>query len=82
MAGAEEIILIYSAGFHRGDNVVVNIIIRQVQNIQFGSTGFQRFFFQTVQLSALSDIAGNSNDLRIVVILFQPGNDDGCIQAA
>ena len=82
MAGAQEIIFIDSAGFHSGDDIVVNIFICQVQNIQLGSAGFQRFFLQTVQFSSLSDVSGHSNNFRIVVVLFQPGDDDGRIQTA
>ena len=82
MAGTEEIILIHSAGFHRGDDIIVHVFIFQIQHVQLGRTGLQGLFLQTVEFGALAHVTGNGNDLRIVVILLQPGNDDGRIQTA
>ena len=82
VAGAQEVILIHGAGFHGGDDVVIHIFFRQVQHIQLAGAGLQGLFLQAVQLGALSDVAGDGDDLRIVVVLLQPGDDDGCIETA
>ena len=37
---------------------------------------------QTVELVALADVGRDGDDLRIVVIFLQPGNDDGRIETA
>ena len=35
-----------------------------------------------VQLIVLADVAGHGNDLGVVVVFLQPGDNDGSIQAA
>ena len=34
MAGSKQVVLVDSAGFHGGDDIVINIFIRQIQDIQ------------------------------------------------
>ena len=82
MRGAQQVLFVLGIGFQAGPDVVLNVIFLQVQNVQLGSAGLEGLFFQAVQLSALANVAGNSNNFAVVVVLFQPGNDDGGIQTA
>ena len=82
MRGAQQVLFVLGIGFQAGPDVVLNVIFLQVQNVQLGSAGLEGLFFQAVQLSALANVAGNSNNFAVVVILFQPGNEDGGIQTA
>ena len=82
VAGAQQVIFVHSAGFHGGDDVVIHIFLRQVQNIQLAGAGLNGLLFQTVQLGALADVAGDGDDFRIVVVLLQPRDDNGCIETA
>ena len=43
---------------------------------------FDGLFLQPFQLIPLPNVSGNGDDLGVVVILLQPGNDDRGIQAA
>ena len=65
-----------------GEDVVLDEVLLQVEDVQLGSAGSLGLLFQTVQLSTLTHVAGDSDDFAVVVILFQPGNDDGGIQTA
>ena len=38
--------------------------------------------YNNCEVVALTDIAGDGDDLAVVVVFFQPGNDDGGIQTA
>ena len=82
MRGAQQVLFVLGIGFQAGPDVVLNVIFLQVQNVQLGSAGLEGLFFQAVQLSALANVAGNSNNFAVVVVLFQPGNDDGGIQTS
>ena len=80
--GAQQVILVLGAHHHGGDDDVVHHLIRQIFHIQLGSAGLDGLFLQTIQLGALAHVAGDGDDLGIVVVLLQPGDDDGSIQTA
>ena len=80
--GAEQVVLILGPHLHGRDNHLVHHLVGQVLHIQLGGPRLDGLLLQTVQLGALSHVAGDGDDLRVTVILFQPGNDDGCIQSA
>ena len=80
--GAQQIVLILGSHHHGGDDDVIYHLICQVLHVQLGGAGLDGLLLQAVQLGPLSHIAGDSDDLGVTVILFQPGDDDGCIQAA
>ena len=82
MARAQQIVFIYRAGLHAGDDEVVDILVRQIQHIEFRRAGLQCFFFQAFQFVRLSDIAGNCDDFAVVVVLLQPGDDDRGVETA
>ena len=66
----------------RSNIIVLDEVLLQVEDVQLGSAGSLSLLFQTVQLSTLTHVAGDSDDFAVVVVLFQPGNDDGGIQTA
>ena len=82
VAGAEQIILINGARLHAGDDIVIHIFIRQIEHVQLGRAGLQSLLLEAFQLVRLADVAGYRDNLTVVVILLQPGDDDGSIQAA
>ena len=81
-AGAQQVVLILCAELQGGEDVVLDEVLLQVEDVQLGSAGSLSLLFQTVQLSTLTHVAGDSDDFAVVVVLFQPGNDDGGIQTA
>ena len=81
-AGAQQVVLIHGAGLHGGDDEVVHIFLGEVQHIELGSAGLDGLLLQPLQLVGLTHVAGDGDDLAVIVILFQPGDDDGCIQTA
>ena len=80
--GAQKVVLVLGPHHHGGDNHLVHHLVGEVLHIELGGAGFDGFFLQAVQLGALAHVAGDGDDLRVVVVLLQPGDDDGCIQAA
>ena len=80
--GAQQVILILGAELQGGEDVVLHEVLLQVQDVQLGSAGLLGLLFQAVQLGALTHVAGNGDDLTVVVVFLQPGDDDGGIQAA
>ena len=80
--GAQKIVLIFGAHHHGGDHYAVHHLVHQVLDVQLGRAGLDGLRLQTLQLVALAHVGGNGDDLRVIVVLLQPGDDDGCIQAA
>ena len=81
-AGTQQVVLVLCAELQGGEDVVLDEVLLQVEDVQLGSAGSLGLLFQTVQLSTLTHVAGDSDDFAVVVVLFQPGNDDGGIQTA
>ena len=81
-AGSKKVFFIYSSCLHGWNDVVLHVVIHQVQGIELGCTGLYGLLLQTFQLICLSYITCNSNDFRIVIVLLEPWNDDGCIETA
>ena len=82
MGSAQQVLLIHRAGLEAGDDVIVHILVGQIQHIQLAGAGLQRLFFQTLQLVRLTHITGNGDDLTVIIVFLQPGDDDGCIETA
>ena len=78
----QHIFLILRPCFHGGDDVLVHEFVREVLDVELGRARLQRFFFQPLELVRLPDIAGHRDDLAVVVILFEPRDDDGSVQTA
>ena len=81
-AGAQQVVLVLCAELQGGEDVVLHKVLLQVQHVQLGSAGSLGLFFQTIQLGALTHVTGDSDDLAVVVVFLQPGNDDGGVQTA
>ena len=81
-AGAQQVIFVLRAELQGGEDVVLHKVLLQVQHVQLGCAGRLGLFFQTVQLGALTHVTGDSDDLAVVVVFLQPGNDDGGVQTA
>ena len=61
---------------------LIHHLIHQIQHIQLGRAGLDGLLLQALQLVILAHVAGHGDDLGIVVVLLQPGDDDGRIQTA
>ena len=81
-SGAQQIRLILCASLHGGDDDVIHHLIGQVSHDELGSAGLDGSLLQTFQLVRLAYVAGDCDDLRVIVVFLQPGDDDGCIQSA
>ena len=77
---AQQIVLVLGAELQGGEDVIFDKVLFQVQHIQLGRAGLFGLFFQAVQLGALAHVARHGDDLAVVVVFFQPGDDDGGIQ--
>ena len=82
MAGAQQVLFVNGPGLHAGHNVVGSVFLGQIQYIQLAGAGFDGLLLQTLQLIGLAHIAGNGNDLAVIVVFLQPRDNDGSIQAA
>ena len=80
--GAQKIPFIVGAHHHGGDDHVVHHLIGEILHIELGCAGLDGLFLQAIQLGALSHVAGNGDDLRIIIVFLQPGDDDGGVQSA
>ena len=80
--GAQQIALVAGAHLQGGDDHLVHHLVDQVRDDELTGPGLQGLFLQPIQLVGLAHVAGNGDDLGVVVILLQPGDDDGRIQAA
>ena len=80
--GAQQVLLIGGAHLQRGDDDVVHHLVGQVRDVQLAGAGLDGLLLQALQLVVLAHVAGHGDDLRVVVVLLQPGDDDGRIQAA
>ena len=78
-ARTQHIVLVQCAGLDGGNDEVVDKLLGQVFHIQLRSARFQCLFLEAVQLRSLADIAGNSNDFAVIVVFFQPRNNNGSI---
>ena len=80
--GTQQVFLIDSARLHGGDDEIVDILLGLVEDIELGRAGLERFFLQTLELVVLTDVAGYRDDLAVIVVLFEPRDNDGCVQTA
>src|SRR5881397_2792966 len=80
--GSKQILsFVHGAGFNERPEVFGYELMAEIFDIAFGSTGTDRFFFETLQLIILADVAGHSDDFATVVLL-EPWNDDRGIKSA
>ena len=80
---AEQVfVLIYRARLDGRVNVIFYKLFAKVFDIQFGCPRFESLLFQPFQLAFLPHVGRNGNDFAIVVIFFQPRNDDRRVKPA
>ena len=79
---AEQVLFILRTHHDRRDANLVAHFIDKVSDDQLACAGLKRLFLQTLELVALTDVGGNSDDFGVIVVFLQPGNDDGRIQTA
>ena len=80
--GAEQVLLILGIHHDGRDDDLVAHLVGEVGDDELARAGLDGLFLQTVELVALADVGRDGDDLRIVVIFLQPGNDDGRIETA
>ena len=73
---------VHRARFERRIDVFFDENFFQIHDDQFACARLDRFFFQIVQFARLSHVAADRDDLRIVVVFFQPRYNNGRIQSA
>ncbi len=82
VGGAQQVVLILGVGLQAGPDVVFDVVLLQVEDVQLGSAGLDGLLLQAIQFGTLANVTGNGNDFAVVVVFFQPGNDDGSVQTA
>ena len=75
-------VFVHRARLHRGIDVILDEFFAQVFYVQFGRARFQRLFFQPVQLALLPYVGRDRDHFAVVIVFFQPRNNDGGIQSA
>ena len=73
------LVLIYSSGPQRRENIIGQELLAQVNHRDFRGAGLARLFRDHVNVVALAYVGDHGDDFAIVV-LFQPGNNDGGVQ--
>ncbi len=80
--GAEQIgVLVNGAGAQSGPDVVAHEFFAQVFDVGGGCAGGEGFFSRGFEVFLLADIADHGDDFALI-IFFEPGNDDGRVEAA
>ena len=82
VAGAQQVILVNGSGLQAGHDVIGCVLLGEVENIQLACARLDCLLFKTLKLVGLTDIAGDCDDLAVIVVFLKPGDDDGCIQTA
>ena len=79
---AQQILLIAGAPLQGGDDDLVHHLVGEVCDVQLAGAGLDGLLLQPLQLVVLAYVTGYGDDLGVVVVFLQPGDDDGCIQSA
>ena len=80
--GAQHIFLVLRTRLDGGDDVLVHEFVGEILDVQLGRARFQRLFLEPFKLVRLPYVAGDRDDFAVVVVLFEPRDDDGSVQAA
>src|SRR5947208_550287 len=70
------LVLVDGPGAQSGKDIAAQKLVAQVDNTHLGSAGLMGLFYDGVDVIALADI-GDHGDHVAVVVLLEPGNDDG-----
>ncbi len=80
--GAEQVgVLVDGAGAQRGPDVLTDELFAQVFDVRGGGAGGESFFARGFEIFLLADVANHGDDFALIVF-FEPGNDDGSVEAA
>ena len=79
---AQEVGLVLGVHLHGGDDDLVHHLVHKIRHDELGGAGLDGLLLQALQLIPLAHVGGHGDDLGVVVVLLQPGDDDGGIQAA
>ena len=66
VGGAQQVVLILGVGLQAGPDVVFDVVLLQVEDVQLGRAGLDGLLLQAVQLGALADVAGDSDDSQLL----------------
>ncbi|MPM42215.1 hypothetical protein SDC9_88878 [bioreactor metagenome] len=80
--GSKEVVLVAGTCLQRGDYVGIHEFVGDIFNVKFRRAGFDGLLLQTVQLVPLSHIGGNSDNLTVIVVFLEPGNNAGRIESS
>ena len=80
--GAEEVVLVLGVRLEAGPNVVFNIILLEVFDVELRGAGLNRLLLEAVELRALAHVAGNRDNLAVIVVFLEPRDNDRCVEAA
>ena len=80
--GAEQILFVFCVHHDGRDDNLVAHLVGEIGDNQLARAGLDGLFLETVQLVALTDISRDGDDLGIVIMLLQPGDNDRSIQTA
>ena len=80
---AEQVLLLIdSTSLERRPDVLLEEFLLDVLDVDLRGAGLQRLVMDDIELIALSDIGTDRDDLAAVVVLLEPGDDDGGIETA
>ena len=79
-AGTKKVSFIIGTGLHGRNNIIIDEFFCQILDIQFTCTTGFCTFFKIIQFISLSDITTDSNYFVVIIMFFQPGDDDGSIK--
>ena len=74
--------LVLRARLEGGEDVILDELLAQIFDIELGSAGLDGLFLQALQLRALPHVRGHGDDFAALVVLLEPGDDDGRVQTA
>ena len=74
--------LVLRARLEGGEDVILDKLLAQIFDIELGSAGLDGLFLKALQLRALPHVRGHGDDFAALVVLLEPGDDDGRVQTA
>ena len=80
--GAEQIFFIFCVHHDGRDDDLITHFVREISDNQLACAGLDGLFLQAVEFVALSDVGCDGNDLRIIIMLLQPRDNNRGVEAA
>ena len=76
------LIFIYSACLHGGVYIIFDEFFLQIFDIKLGSACLDSLFLKTVKLGTLTNVTRYGDHLAVVVVFFEPRNDDRSVESS